>query len=171
MRDNVKISNKKINPSAQHYCMDQFAYEIPVLDMPLDYLRSKEKNVRGITERILDERLSNELKKFLEENDVTSDIVYLSAVMILLHKYSRQDDIVIGKQVFINPNENLEDTFKNTVNYLPIRGKVKKDKSIEEFLKEMKQICLEAEENKEYSYEKLVEALGISSSGSKKSFV
>ena len=144
------------------YWISQFEDEIPTLDMPLDYIRPKEQSFAGGTvERVLDEELAYQIKKLAFEKGVTEYMIFLSAVMIMLGKYSRQEDIVIGSPISGRTHKDTEGMLGMFVNTLAMRGKPEKSKSYSAFLNEIKEMCLKAYENQEYPFEELVETVNV----------
>jgi len=84
-------------------------------------------------------------------------MVFLSAVMILLGKYSRQEDIVIGSPVSGRTHQDTENMLGMFVNTLAMRGRPVGEKRYEEFLEEVRETCFEAYENQEFPLEDLAE--------------
>lgn len=150
------LSNQK------NYWKSCFQDEIPVLNLPLDYARGKEQSYQGAMESIaFDKELSLAIEAFTGEEEVTEYMVFLSAVMVLLAKYSRQSDILVGTPVSGRTHKEVEKMMGMFVNTLVMRGKPEACKSFQEFVREMKQICLDGYENQEYPFEELVEELNV----------
>ncbi|WP_303838822.1 amino acid adenylation domain-containing protein, partial [Ruminococcus flavefaciens] len=144
------------------YWKSQFEDEIPVLDMPTDFQRPQEQSYAGsITSRILDEDLSKSVKDLVRKSGATEYMVFLAAAMVMLSKYSRQEDIVIGSPISGRTHKDTEGMLGMFVNTLAMRGKPEKNKSFKDFLKEIKETCLKAYENQEYPFEELVEAVEV----------
>ena len=149
--------------SAQkEYWVEQFSDEIPVLDMPLDYSRPQEQSYKGaMLFKDTGKELSKRIKELTAATGTTEYMVFLSAAMVLLSKYSRQEDIVIGSPISGRTHKDTEGMLGMFVNTLAMRGKPEGWKSYAEFLEEIKGICLKAYENQEYPFEELVEAVDV----------
>ncbi|MGM9977963.1 MAG: amino acid adenylation domain-containing protein [Clostridium sp.] len=148
--------------SQKKYWLDVFSDEIPVLDLPLDYQRGVTQSFNGNTvNRIIDAELKNKVKKLAKETSTTEFMILLSALSILLNKYCRQEDIVIGTPVSGRTHKDTEKTLGMFVNTLALRTKPVNNKKYEEFLNEIKECCLQSFENQEYPFEELVEELNI----------
>ncbi len=148
--------------SQASYWKKQFSDEIPVLDFPTDFVRPSEQNFKGAeTSKDLDRELSGRIRDVAKEAGATEYMVLLSAAMILLSKYSRQEDIVIGSPVSGRTHKDTEGMLGMFVNTLAMRGKPEGGKRYAEFLQEIKESCLKAYENQEYPFEELVEAVGV----------
>ena len=144
------------------YWVHEFEGEIPVLDLPLDYVRPKEQSFCGsIVEYMVSHELWKGIRTFAQQNGVTEYMVFLSAAMILLSKYSRQEDVVIGSPISARTHKDTESMLGMFVNTLAMRGRPGGKKSYEEFLNEIKETCLKAYENQEYPFEELVEEIKI----------
>lgn len=146
----------------KEYWIREFGDEIPVLDMPLDYVRPREQSFRGsIFSYKIEKDMWNDIQNFARQNSVTEYMVFLSATMILLSKYSRQEDIIIGSPISARTHKDTESMLGMFVNTLAMRGKPSGKKHYEDFLKEIKETCLKAYENQEYPFEELVEEIKI----------
>ncbi len=88
-------------------------------------------------------------------------MVFLSAAMILLSKYSKQQDIVIGSPISGRTHRDMEGMLGMFVNTLVLRGKPEAQKTYKEFLQEIKDTCLKAYENQEYPFEELIDAVSV----------
>ena len=149
--------------SAQkEYWVKEFTDEIPVLDMPLDYTRPQEQSFNGaMTFSTTGKELREKLKKLASRTGTTEYMIFLSAAMVTLSKYSRQEDIVIGSPISGRTHKDTERMLGMFVNTLAMRGRPEGKKSYTEFLKEVKESCLKAYENQEYPFEELVEAVEV----------
>ena len=146
----------------QEYWLNEFRGGIPLLDMPLDYMRPSEQSFEGA---MIWDTIGNELgikiNDFANKNGVTTYMVYLSALMIILSKYSRQEDIVIGSPISARVHKDTEKMLGMFVNTLAMRGQPEGRKKYIKFLLEIKETCLNGYENQEYPFEDLVEAVNI----------
>ncbi|WP_312580197.1 amino acid adenylation domain-containing protein, partial [Clostridium sp.] len=91
----------------------------------------------------------------------TMHMTLLSALNILLSKYSGKEDIVIGVPVAGRPHADLQNIIGMFVNTLALRNKPEGDKKYVDFLKEVKENSLKAYENQSYQFEALVEKLNV----------
>lgn len=76
--------------------------------------------------------------------------------MVLLSKYSQQEDIVIGSPVSSLINKDVERIKQTFTNILAMRRFPKGEKQITQFLLKMKEKCLKAYENRDYQFKELV---------------
>lgn len=144
----------------KEYWIGQFNDEIPVLDMPLDKKRPQHQSYEGsAVYSFIDSKVAKKIKALAKEKEATEYMVLLSAAMVLLSKYTRQEDIVLGSPIAGRTHKDTEAMLGMFVNTLAFRGRPEKTKTFYEFLQEMKEVCLKAYENQEYPFEALVEEI------------
>ena len=146
----------------EDYWLQMFSGEVPVLSLPTDYPRPDMKSFEGsMTTFSLNSEETRFLKELAKQCDATLFMSLLSVFIILLSKLTRQDDIVVGTPVAARRHADLEKIIGMFVNTLPLRNFPSEEKSIIEFLGEIKTSTLEAFENQEYSFEELVDKLSL----------
>ncbi len=144
------------------YWVNEFSDDIPVLDMPLDYRRPQKQSYKGaVVGTVTGKKLGTRVKELARSSNTTDYMVFLSAAMVLLSKYSRQNDIVIGSPISGRMHIDTESMLGMFVNTLAMRGYPEGQKSYQTFLAEVKESCLKAFENQEYPFEELVEAVKV----------
>jgi amino acid adenylation domain-containing protein len=146
----------------EEYWLNRFKGDIPTLNMPMDY--DWPSVYRAYGSRLsftVDREMTASLKQLVLETGVTFYIMLLAVYNILLSKYSRQEDIVIGSPIAGRRHVDLENMIGLFVNMLALRNRPAKDKSFIEFLMEVKTDTLEAFENQDFQFENLVWKLGI----------
>ncbi|MEE1281872.1 MAG: amino acid adenylation domain-containing protein, partial [Acutalibacteraceae bacterium] len=148
--------------SQKEYWVNEFSDEIPVLDMPLDYTRPQMQSYNGASvNKVIDEEVSKSLNELSQKTGATPYMIFLSALMIMLGKYSRQEDIVVGSPISGRTHKDTEKMLGMFVNTLAMRGRPEGDKKYSDFLEEIKISCLKAYENQEYPFEELVENVDV----------
>jgi len=144
----------------EEYWINRFSDEIPVLNMPTDYVRPAVQSFEGDNVSFeADEKITGALRRLAKETGSTMHMVLLSAFTILLSKYSGQEDIVVGSPIAGRRHTDLQNIMGNFVNTLALRNNPKGDKKYIDFLKEVKENSLKAYENQSYQFETLVEKL------------
>ncbi|WP_339251672.1 amino acid adenylation domain-containing protein [Sporosarcina sp. FSL W8-0480] len=127
-------------------------------DFPLDFNRPQTPTFEGGSlKKSIGKEMTKEIKSFSRRKGYTDYMVFLSALMISVSKYSRQEDIIIGSPISGRTHADTENIVGMFVNTLAMRGYPEKDKLTNDFLDEVKEHCLTAYENQEYPFEKLVE--------------
>jgi len=146
----------------ESYWLEEFAGELPILNLPFDYPRPLVQCFEGRTvEFILDEKDTRGLKALCRESNITLYMAILSAFTLLLSKLSGQEDIIVGTPVKGRPHADLEGIVGMFVNTLAIRNYPVGDKSCREFLQELKERTLAAFENQGYPFEELVDKVSV----------
>ncbi len=144
------------------YWQGVFKDSVPVLDLPLDHLRPQTQSYAGSSiNGMLTAKQKKAVDKLCRKTGATAYMVLLSTMMILLGKYSRQEDVVVGSPISGRTHKDTEDMMGMFVNTLAMRGYPKGDKKYLDFLKEVRESALKAYENQEYPFEELVESVEI----------
>jgi amino acid adenylation domain-containing protein len=136
--------------------------EIPRLNLPTDYPRPLVFNFAGNRYyfKLGDEETSG-LKELGSLDDVTSTLYMslLAAFNVLLHKYTGQEDIIVGSGIAGRPHADLQRIIGMFVNSLAMRNQPSPRKTWREFLKEVNENCIKAYENQDIQFEELVDQL------------
>ncbi|WP_353931425.1 amino acid adenylation domain-containing protein [Okeanomitos corallinicola TIOX110] len=131
-----------------------------VLELPCDRPRPPVQTFQGGMARFkLDSELSQQLKKFSQEFDVTLFITLLSAFIVLVSRYSGQLDLVVGSPIANRNNLALEKIMGFFVNTLVLRGDLSKNPTFAEFLAQMRTTTLSAYSHQDLPFETLVDKL------------
>ncbi|WCM63688.1 amino acid adenylation domain-containing protein [Paenibacillus polymyxa] len=144
------------------FWQDQFSDEVPMLNMPTDHPRPSVQRFEGdqLTFK-LDSTLVRKVYKLCSETETTLFMTLLATYHVLLHKYTGQDDIVVGTPVAGRPHTDLQQLIGMFVNTLAMRNYPESKKTFIQFLAEVKESCLYAFEYQDYPFEKLLESLQI----------
>lgn len=146
----------------EKYWLEKFKENIPMLNMPIDYLRSSVQSFEGDTVRfIIDNELTIKIHKLAYDSGATLFMILLAAYNVLLYKYTGQEDIVVGTPTTGRVHIDIQDIVGMFVNTLAIRNGPKADKTFKDFLLEVKENALGAYENQDYQFEELVDKLKI----------
>ncbi|MFZ5352311.1 MAG: amino acid adenylation domain-containing protein [Bacillota bacterium] len=146
----------------KEYWLEQLSGELPILDMPMDYVRQSTQSFEG--DRIYfeaDKELTQKLISLAADTDSTLYIVLLSAYYVLLSKYTSQEDIIIGTPVGGRSHADLERLIGVFVNTLALRNYPVSGKRFIDFLDEVKRNTLKAFGNQDYQFEELISKLDI----------
>ncbi|MFF7251138.1 amino acid adenylation domain-containing protein [Embleya sp. NPDC008237] len=152
-------------PDAQRmldYWRSRLPAEVPVLNLPTDGPRPAVQTHNGASEFfVLDEDLSSRVHALAREHNVTVFMVLLSAYYLLLHRYSGQDDVIVGSPVTGRTHEDFGSVYGYFVNPLPLHADLAGEASIAELLAQVRDTVLGALDNQEYPFVLLVEELGL----------
>ncbi|MCP5047898.1 MAG: AMP-binding protein, partial [bacterium] len=160
---NRLLEEEKIE-AIRDYWHSQFANDttLPLLDLPTDHPRPTVKSFQGdcIT-FTLEHELTSRLRQVCAQQDITLFMVLLAVVHVLLYRYTRQDDIIIGSPIAGRNHWELENQVGFYVNTLALRNKVTGADSFADFLKQVKQTASDAYENQIYPFDRLVDELEL----------
>ena len=158
---NAQLQSEEIN-THKNYWLEQFRLEIPVLELPSDQPRPKIMTYNGASiYRELDIHTTERLKAFSQEQGGTLFITLQTALYIMLHKYTEQEDIVIGSPIAGREHPDLEAQIGFYLGALPIRTTFSKEDTVSELYKKIKQNTLGAYSHQIYPYDELVDALNL----------
>ncbi|MDD3990500.1 MAG: amino acid adenylation domain-containing protein, partial [Bacteroidales bacterium] len=144
------------------YWIDEFKEDIPVLNLPLDYPRSSANSAEaGVFSFALDEKLVTGIKRLSGQEGISPFMFLLAVYNIVLHKYTQQDDIVVGVTTLGRDNQDLSGLIGMFVNNLPVRSRPEDDLTVGHYLKQIKQKLLNSFANQDYPFDELVESLSI----------
>ncbi|HEY0677810.1 MAG TPA: condensation domain-containing protein, partial [Chitinophagaceae bacterium] len=146
--------------SAMNYWKKQLQGPLPVLDLPTDEQRGPRQSFSGGTERfVLTRDLIEAVEKLCRQEDVTLFMVMLTTFYILLHRYSGQDEILVGTPIANRNLPELENLIGVFINTLVLRTKVSGECSFRELLQRVREVSVEAYTHQDLPFEKLVEEL------------
>ncbi len=157
----TSLAHEKFKQQEQ-YWLEQFSDDLPILNLPTDFQRPALQSFEGKSIRFeLTQDLSSKLEALAKENGCTSYMLMLSAYTVLLHKYTGQEDIVIGSPVHGRPHADLENIVGMFVNTLALRTRFKNSMRFQDLLAQVKESTLNAYDHQEYPFEELVEKLSL----------
>jgi len=144
------------------FWLSVFPGEIPVLNLPIDYVRPAIMDFEGyVKDFLLEEKETQAVKELAIKEGTTLYMVVLALFHVLLSKMSGQEDIVIGSPVAGRRHADLEPVMGMFVNTLALRNDAVAEKSFQDFLEDVKAMTLAALENQEYPFETLVENTAV----------
>jgi non-ribosomal peptide synthetase component F len=107
----------------------------------------------------LPKRLGDELKALSRQEGVTLFMALLAVFQALLHRYTGQDDIVVGTPVAGRDRAELEGLIGFFVNTLVLRTNLSGNPSFRQLLGRVREVALGAYTHQDLPFEKLVETL------------
>jgi amino acid adenylation domain-containing protein len=144
------------------YWRDTFSNEIPIMEFPLDYPRPFQQDHRGNTYGF---KMNKEMRKALlvlqQRSGATLFMVLMAVYNVLLMRYCRQEDIVVGTLTDGRSHPHLENMLGLFTATLAIRNKPEQGKPFVDFLAEVKENCLQAFKNSDYPFEELLETINV----------
>jgi amino acid adenylation domain-containing protein len=146
----------------EEYWLRQLAGELPVLELPVDFVRPVVQSRQGHTlDFELGSRETTALKLLASAGGTTLYMVLLAITNIFLAKVSGQEEIIIGTPAAGRNRVEWQHVIGMFVNTLALRNFPARDKTFRQFLAESGKNTARALENQDYPFEDLVERLGI----------
>ncbi|MWC30353.1 non-ribosomal peptide synthetase [Paenibacillus sp. MMS18-CY102] len=139
----VWLHNKKqqqLQQAAVRYWSERLQGEIPLLDLPTDYERPERRTYEGDLIRVqVPELLSSRVQAWTRKEQVSLHTVLLSAFSFILHKYARQEELVVGALVAGRQDADLAKIVGAFIEYMPIRFRIDASMSWEQFIQQAEQ--------------------------------
>ena len=130
------------------------------LSLPTDRTRSAESDYEGASVTAnLPVSLVEQLKQLGREENATLFMVLLGTLTIFLRSYSGQDDICVGAPIAGRTRVDQEDLIGFFVNMLILRQNLSDNPTFRDFLRSVRDTCLEAYEHQELPFERIVSEL------------
>ncbi|WP_455432703.1 non-ribosomal peptide synthetase/type I polyketide synthase [Streptosporangium soli] len=144
------------------YWREHLPADTPILSLPTDKPRPAVQTNNGASEFfVLEPELRERVHALAREHNVTVFVVLMSAYYILLHRYSGQDDVVVGSPVTGRTETRFSSVYGYFVNPLPLHVNLGGEPSVAEVLAQVRTTVLNGLDNQEYPFVLLVEKLGL----------
>ncbi|MET7339474.1 amino acid adenylation domain-containing protein, partial [Nonomuraea sp. NPDC005650] len=134
----------------------------PVLDLPTDRPRAAVRDNAGaaITFHI-DPGTTAALQELSRRTGATMFMTLLAAYTVLLGRYARQDDVLVGTRIANRNQAETEDLIGFFINTLVLRADLSGDPAFTDLLHQIRTTALEAYGHQDLPFEQLVDELGI----------
>ncbi|MFO0760704.1 MAG: amino acid adenylation domain-containing protein [Byssovorax sp.] len=130
------------------------------IDLPADHPRPSAPTHRGGRKAfVLSTELSQKLHALSRKENVTLFMLLLAAYDVLLHRYTGQDDIVVGSPIAGRTAAATEAMIGFFVNTLVLRAQFPEDISFSSLLASVRESCLGAYAHQDVPFERLVREL------------
>ncbi|BAZ21899.1 amino acid adenylation domain-containing protein [Kalymmatonema gypsitolerans NIES-4073] len=150
----------KVMDTQLDYWKQQLAGSPPLLELPTDRVRPPIQTNRGGIKRFqLDDPLTQKLKSLSEKSGATLFMTLLTGFVILLSRYSNQQDILVGSPIANRNRSEIESLIGFFVNILVLRTDVSGNPSFWELLQRVRQVAMEAYAHQDVPFEQVVETL------------
>ncbi|MBD2410736.1 amino acid adenylation domain-containing protein [Nostoc calcicola FACHB-3891] len=143
-----------------NYWKTQLAGANTVLELPSDRPRPAVQTYQGSVQSLmLPQTLSASLKEFSHQQGVTLFMILLAAFGTILHRYTGQEDILIGSPIAGRNQVETEGLIGFFINTLAIRTNFSGNPSFRQLLAQVREVTLGAYSHQDLPFEKLVEEL------------
>nr|QEO74288.1 condensation domain-containing protein [uncultured bacterium] len=148
------------------YWRQQLGGSPPVVELPADRPRPPQPSYRGRHCRFsVPHETAAALNGLGRREGATLFMTLHAAFTVLLHRYARQDDIVVGTAVANRQRAELEGLIGFFVNTLVLRTDLSGDPTYRELLTRVREVALSAYSNQDIPFEQVVDAIQPARSG------
>ena len=142
------------------YWKERLAGAPEVLNLPTDRSRPSRQTFCGSRRaRALSPDLSKKVRDLSQQQGITLFMVLLTAFKALLHRYTRQDDIVVGSPIAGRNRTETEGLIGFFVNTLVLRTRLQPRMTFIDLLNEVRKGTLEAYAHQDLPFEQIVQCL------------
>jgi hypothetical protein len=142
------------------YWIERLAPPLPVLELATDRPRPPVQTYRGQTLPFrLEASLSRRIEDLARSERTTLNTVLQAAFLVLLHRYSGQEDLLVGTVMSGRTHPRFERVVGYLANPVVIRAEFSGDPPFSGFLAQVRQRLVEALDNQNYPFSLLVERL------------
>ncbi|MBS9394662.1 MAG: amino acid adenylation domain-containing protein [Dolichospermum sp. LBC05a] len=137
--------------------------QIPRIHLPTDFQRPSIKTFNGshLSWTFKPEIVCG-LRGICQQTESTLFMALLTAVKVLLYRYSGQHDISIGTEIATRNHPQLQSLIGLFLNTLVLRDQIEPEQGYKNLLAQVRQTVTEAFEHADYPFDILVEELAIS---------
>ena len=134
----------------------------PVLELPTDRPRPAVQTFNGQTLQLnLSAERAAQLKKFSQKEGATLFMTLLAAFQTLLHRYSGQDQILVGSPIANRTQSATEPLIGFFVNTLTLKADFNSVRTFKALLKQVRETTLQSFAHQDLPFEQLVDALHV----------
>ncbi|MFD2169210.1 amino acid adenylation domain-containing protein [Tumebacillus lipolyticus] len=144
------------------YWQEKLSGELPALHIPLDFPRPAERKQSGASLHVrVGAGLTARLKQTAHEQEVTLYQLLLGAYGVLMHRYSEQEDLIVGTYMAGRSRSSHAELVGYLTNALPLRFDFSNQPTFSTFLSQVRKTVVEALAHQDYPFDLLVEKMRI----------
>ncbi|MFD2169274.1 non-ribosomal peptide synthetase [Tumebacillus lipolyticus] len=131
---------------------------LPVLDLPTDGIRPSIQSLKGTFAEIeLDREVTEQIRALSQREGVSLFMTLLAAFNVLLHRYTGQEDLIVGTPIANRTREEIEGLIGLFVNTLAVRTDLSGQPTFLDVLARVRDSAFEAYAHQDVPFERLVE--------------
>ncbi|MBO9583593.1 MAG: amino acid adenylation domain-containing protein, partial [Flavobacterium sp.] len=158
---NGQIQQKEQQTSEQ-YWLDQFKGDLPVLELPGFKKRPLIQTYNGDkVKHHFSGTFLEKIKAFSQKQDVTLFMIVMAGINALLHRYTGQEDIILGTPIAGREHPDLENQIGLYLNTLAIRTQFKEKGNFLDLVTLQKETLLNAYDHQNYPFDALIGKLNL----------
>ncbi|NLD49194.1 MAG: hypothetical protein GX660_18695, partial [Clostridiaceae bacterium] len=157
-----KNSEVKLMDKQKKFFVNLFGKPTQKLNLYHDFDTTTSNAAKGSSLNFyISEEYTQKIKAYVDRSDSTLYLVLLSVYMILLHKYSGQEDIVVGTPFADREKVELQKLVGLFVNTVPIRSNIDPALKFEDYINTLKQTVLGAYDSQGYPLDNIINDLRL----------
>ncbi|SFM53904.1 non-ribosomal peptide synthetase [Marinobacter zhejiangensis] len=139
------------------YWKAQLSGELPVLNLPTDFERphTQPHRAEGVKFRI-DQAEVDALEALAVRHQTTLFMVLMALYVLMLHRFSRQSDLIVNVPVYARHQEELQGLMGPLINVLVCRFHVNQGQSFDDLVQHVKTTILAAIDHQDVPFDLLV---------------
>lgn len=146
---------------AKNYWINRMGNELPVLNFPLSFQRPAVQTYPGDTlTTTIPKKVVDGLKHLSEQYKASYFTGLLTTLYTFLHRYTGQDDFIVGSPVTCRDHSDLDHQIGLFVNTIPLRAQISPEENFRTLFQKVKQVIAEGTQHRLYPFDRLVEELG-----------
>ncbi|EFH85738.1 non-ribosomal peptide synthetase [Ktedonobacter racemifer] len=144
------------------YWKQQLANAPGALELPTDRPRPATPTTRGATHTFpLSRALTEAIQAASRQEEVTPYIILVAAFQLLLHRYTGQDDIVLGSAIADRQLPEVQEVMGLFLNTVALRANLAGNPTLRELLRRVRDTTLDAHAHQDLPFETLVRELQL----------
>jgi len=151
-----------IGKTHRDYWHQKLSGELPLLKLPVANWESGDRLTdRAYYEFELDSHLEKQLREMAKTEGVTLYMLMLTTFKVLLHRYTGQEDIIVGSPSEGRSQSQFSQTIGFFINMIALRSEVKGKLTFSELLSQVRQTVLKALTHQDYPSTLIIESLQL----------
>jgi polyketide synthase PksN len=143
----------------QGYWLTQLSGELPALALPYDHPHAA-RGIGGASHEVtLPPETALAVRDLTRACAINFPAVFLGAWSLLLHRYSGDNDMLIGMSTLGRPDASFDDVIGCFVNMIVVRNRIGGPERTDGFLKELQLTIADGLDNADYPFPALLDAL------------
>ena len=136
--------------------------KLTALELPTDFARPPVQTFNGTIHKFaIEKELTSRVKELARDHGVTLFMSLTAALTALLHRYSGQEDIIIGSPISGRVHTDLENQVGFYLNMLVLRTAIRGEDSFADLLAGVRRCALEAYEHQAYPFDCILKDLNL----------
>jgi amino acid adenylation domain-containing protein len=144
------------------YWKQRLGGSLPVLHLPSDRPRGRVRTYRGACIPLeISKTRSEAVKRLCVVEEVTPFMMLLAVLQTLLHRYTAENDVIVGSPIASRNRAEIQNMLGIFVNTLALRTRIEGHMTFQELLARVREVVLGAYQHQDLPFDMLVEALAV----------